>query len=288
MDSGIECNNSSGIECSNSGAECSSSTTKTSGGFANTLQYAERGEVAAQFKVACCYEHGYGVAKDTQLAKYWYSKAADQGDEVAKEALDKLCPGLANDTSQLFALGVNYYCGDIFTAKDYKKAVYWFTKAAKLGDMNSQLNLALCYKNAQGVERDRAKAVEWLTKAADQGLDDAIFELALAYEMGEGVARNSKKAFALYKKAAELGHGTAAYNLSICYKYGDGTSINNKKSLYWLTEAGKHGLVKAQCKLGEYYSARGRNNNIANAKYWYKKAAEQGDEDAIEAHKRLQ
>jgi TPR repeat protein len=36
------------------------------------------------------YEHGRGVAKDLKKAKYWYEKAASQGNERAKENLKRL------------------------------------------------------------------------------------------------------------------------------------------------------------------------------------------------------
>ena len=36
------------------------------------------------------YANGHGVAKDDEEAAYWYRKAADQGDEDAKEALARL------------------------------------------------------------------------------------------------------------------------------------------------------------------------------------------------------
>ena len=50
-----------------------------------------------------------------------------------------------------------------------------------------------------------------------------------------------------YRKAAEQGNTVAQYNIGICYYYGKGTSKDN-----------------------------------GSAKFWMKKAAEQGYEDAIE------
>lgn len=51
---------------------------------------ADQGYSCGEFDLAKCYEEGNGVRKDLGLAKSWYQKAADQGDEGAKEALSKL------------------------------------------------------------------------------------------------------------------------------------------------------------------------------------------------------
>ena len=40
-----------------------------------------------------------------------------------------------------------------------------YEKAAEQGDADAQYNLALCYKNGTGVEKDAEKAVEWYQKA---------------------------------------------------------------------------------------------------------------------------
>jgi len=37
-----------------------------------------------KFNLACAYENGEIVAKDIEKALYWYGKAAEQGDLVAK------------------------------------------------------------------------------------------------------------------------------------------------------------------------------------------------------------
>ncbi len=53
-------------------------------------QAAQRGDAGAQFKLAECYAEGDGVQKSLQTAKYWYKKAAEQGNEGAQVMLDVL------------------------------------------------------------------------------------------------------------------------------------------------------------------------------------------------------
>jgi len=52
---------------------------------------AKEGYVEAQDSLARCYEHGHGVPADSAAADEWWRKAAAQGHEGAREALN-LCP----------------------------------------------------------------------------------------------------------------------------------------------------------------------------------------------------
>ena len=53
--------------------------------------------------------------------------------------------------------------------QDMKKAVEWYKKAAKQGNMWAQHNLGYCYEYGEGIRKNHKKAVEWFTKAAEQG-----------------------------------------------------------------------------------------------------------------------
>ena len=53
--------------------------------------------------------------------------------------------------------------------KDYKKAVAYLQKAAKLKDNVAQLNLGMAYQKGKGVERSMDKALHWYKKAAKNG-----------------------------------------------------------------------------------------------------------------------
>ena len=50
----------------------------------------EEGVDDAAFEIGRMYEEGSGVDKDISQAIHWYTKAAEQGDEEAKEALERL------------------------------------------------------------------------------------------------------------------------------------------------------------------------------------------------------
>ena len=53
------------------------------------LQSAENGYAPAMYK-GMCYEHGVGTDEDIDAAIDWYNRAADSGDELAKEKLKEL------------------------------------------------------------------------------------------------------------------------------------------------------------------------------------------------------
>ena len=54
------------------------------------LEWAYKGFAPAQYDLGACYEEGNGVTQDLTKAERWYRKAAQQGDELAIEALKRL------------------------------------------------------------------------------------------------------------------------------------------------------------------------------------------------------
>lgn len=51
---------------------------------------AEGGHSNAQYYLAICYRYGNGVSKNLEKARYWFGKAAEQGDRAARNALNEL------------------------------------------------------------------------------------------------------------------------------------------------------------------------------------------------------
>src|SRR6185437_7681246 len=93
-----------------------------------------------------------------------------------------------------------------------------YHRAAEQGHASAQYNLAVCYYNGTGVEKDEQKAVECYKKAAEQGVASAQYNLAVCYENGTGVEKDKQKAVEWYQKAAEQGDAKAQYNLDVCYR----------------------------------------------------------------------
>ena len=74
---------------------------------------------------------------------------------------------------EIFLLGKNYYHGSNGVEKSYGKAVELWDILAKRGNPLSQYNVALCYYNGKGVEKDIDKAKEYLEKACERGFAPA-------------------------------------------------------------------------------------------------------------------
>ncbi len=79
------------------------------------------------------------------------------------------------------------FCRQPFSTSD-QQTVDHLRKRATAGDADAQFNLAGCYDAGQyGVTRDFAKAAELYRSAAEQGHGRAAMNLAISYREGEGV-----------------------------------------------------------------------------------------------------
>lgn len=124
-----------------------------------------------------------------------------------------------DDIDELYNWGSKYLNGcDV--EKNYKKAVEYFTKAAKLGHAEAQHALAACYEFGLGVEKNNRDAADWYNKAAKQGHANAQYKSGYYSEIRRsGDAKmDLRLAIYWYTKAAEQGHKIAAARLDIIKK----------------------------------------------------------------------
>jgi uncharacterized protein len=185
------------------------------------------------------------------------------------------------DADAQYGLGSIYYLGD-GVPQDYKKAVYWLTKAAEQGHYEAQYNLGVMYHEGKVVVQDNKQAVYWYKKAAEQGYTLAQFNLGLSYYEGKVVVRDYKQAVYWYKKAAEQGYAKAQSKLGLMYDRGEGVSQDYKQAAYWYKMAAEQGQVYAQRNLGlSYYHGHGVSQNFMMAYVWSNLAATKGYENAI-------
>ncbi len=106
--------------------------------FALFARAAEMGDVSSQIDLGYFYDNGLFVKKDQSRAIKWYYKAYRQGDA-----------GAANNIATVYRdLG------------ETKKMLWWFRRAAELGDLDVLLELGRRYEAADGVPRNLSKAVD--------------------------------------------------------------------------------------------------------------------------------
>ncbi|MDE6486846.1 MAG: toll/interleukin-1 receptor domain-containing protein [Muribaculaceae bacterium] len=155
---------------------------------------------------------------------------------------------VAQPTQPTNAQTVKWYNDGVDASKrgNHAEAVRFYTLAANAGHTSAQYNLALKYSKGEGVAQNEAEAARLFRLAADKGDTDAQCALGYRYATGKGVPQDKSEAARIYRKAAEQGSTIACYNLGLYYKNGTG----------------------------------GLPVSINEARKWFLKAADKGDEDA--------
>jgi len=196
--------------------------------------------------------------------------------------------------------------GALLASQD--KAVKWWLKKAREGDVDAQYILAICYLSGFGGKISPAEAVKWFRKAAEQGHLNAQFELADHYRSGWGVKKDEtevekwrSKAVEGFREAAERGIVSAQVSHAfqqedrnekrkwllkaaeqgdlsayIFLAYVASKDEDRVEMFKWIRKAAEQGSIEAQLSLGNSY-AQGRDveQDHAEAVKWYRKVAEQ-------------
>ena len=164
-------------------------------------------------------------------------------------------------------------------AKDYETAAKHFESAGKHGNAEAQYKLGECYATGNGVEASASEAVKWYRKAAEQGHTEAQYQLGSWYdgrlvinnELCENENEDVEEALKWYHKAAEQGHRDAKMRI----KQHD-------------VLAAEKGDAEAQYRVGCYYLETQSFDLSDMAADYFRKAAEQGHENAKEKLKELE
>ena len=101
----------------------------------------------------------------------------------------------------------NHYISGIGVEKDPNRAIPLFKAAAEAGNVGAMHNYATLIAGTPGRE---AEAANWYQRAAELGLVEAQFNIATMYESGDGVSPSLHRALFWYKLAAASGDTDAA------------------------------------------------------------------------------
>lgn len=149
----------------------------------------------------------------------------------------------------LFLFVSTYSFGQIaFSTELYNEAIS--------GKQSSQYNLALCYGEGRGVEKDYSKEMYWYNKAAEQGgsiAADAFHNIGVMYYNGEGVARDYQKVIYYWEKSFENGYARAGWKIGELYDGGKLVNQDKEKAVQWYIKAANHGYKYAQYYMGKLY-----------------------------------
>jgi TPR repeat protein len=159
-------------------------------GVAELRQAAERGDLAAMFRLGGAYRDGAGVSQDLVEAHAWLAGAAmlatdadaktyvvavqhlagrmtdaqlDDAEQRTFDGLHRL--GAAGHPVAQFLVGTTYYTGHRMAPQDVARAAEWLRKAANQGERRAQLMLANMHFTGEGVARDYVEAYKWATLA---------------------------------------------------------------------------------------------------------------------------
>lgn len=261
---------------------------------------AENGNIYAQMDMIrrCGRDH------DQIGARIWEIVVLPERINIAKQG----------DFKERISLASNYKFGTQGTEKNENESDYWFKtafndcmKAAEQGDAIAQCNLGECFKNGYGINIDKEKAIYWLKKAAEQGNSDAMSilqniygnMLSRIYDKHKAdywdkiydtrCAEKKKEEFHKIKEAAKQGDACKQYELARRCLCNEGVEENIEAAELWFglafsgfKKAAEQGDARAQTRLGEcYWYGRGVQEDKQTALMWYKKAAEQGNNEAM-------
>ena len=158
-----------------------------------------------------------------------------------------------------------------------KLAVQELLDAANSGDVQAQCELGKCYADGEIVEQDYKKSLYWFNEAEKNGDVMAVGCLGVMYELGRGVEADINKAIEYYQRAAYENDSTGTYNIGLCYFYGKGIVKENKRrAINYITEVAEAGFVKAMKFLITFYS---EHSNFEESFYWLEQVALTGDDD---------
>ena len=256
-------------------------------------QQAEAGNADAQFNLGIAWINGSAGTVNYDQARYWWEKAAAQGQRIAQ-----------------YNLGVLYDEGR-GVSQDYHLAAQWYRKAAQQGFISAQYNLGNLYRDGKGVPQNAYIARDWQEKAAAQGDRDAMYVLGSLYRQGAlGISGDGQHALAFYwlEQAAMRGHPQAQAELADLYARGEGvvrdpaiaakwqraaataqtgtenTDNSDLTAIEQTEQAAMHGDTQAQVALANHYAlGDGIACDVEAALKWWQVAAAQGSTDAMQA-----
>ena len=161
---------------------------------------------------------------------------------------------------------------------------------AEKGSPETQLALGLMLYSGTQVPVNKEKGCEYIKKAAENGSAQAQYLYSGIVLGADSETAPSKEqlleAASWIQKAADGGFLTAVITLATMYAEGKILQKDAKKSQHYFLKAAEMGDIQSQLTVaGIYHFSIGMDRNIGYA--WYKVAAHNGSEYAVEASEKL-
>lgn len=195
--------------------------------------------------------------------------------------IDKAMIGNSDEQN---SLGYCFYYGENLS-QNYTKAIYWYKASATHNNPKALYNIGVCFQEGTGVRQSYADALIWFQKAADLGDADAQYNVGQYYRRGRsGIEVDLKKSYYWFKKSADQNKAEAQDQLGYFYVNGKGGVHKDLHEAFRLFNLSAH----QGYSYGQYHVAKclwegiGVERNYNEAMIWYRLAANQGHEKAIE------
>lgn len=219
-----------------------------------------------------------GIGKDPEKSLEYLKKATEQKNAVA----------MSTYAARMFDGDPADKNGKVLVQKNPEAAMKMFQDAADAGFAAANRLLGAIYENGLGGNaKNIKKAVEYYTKAANGNDAQALFRLGNFFEAGvkdgEGekaevvVQQNAKSALDLYRLAAQNNLAEGFYNVGVYYETGTVVDKDPAKAYTYHLKAANAGLPQAMHRLaGLYQNGTGVAQDLVAASGWYRRAAEGG------------
>ena len=156
-------------------------------------QFAEDGDVYAQYIIGTAYRDGGLLIPDMVKAQKLLERAAEQDLDAAQYALGKL------------------YLSDDADIHDSAKGIYWLKRSADNGNDHAAYRLGKEYLSGKNTVKDAETAVSYLRQVANNRNAYAQYLLGKLYLMDEGVPKDTDAAYEWFAAARDNGHGYAEF-----------------------------------------------------------------------------
>lgn len=226
-------------------------------------------------------------------AEHYYIKAGEQRYPIAFSArADLYQKGIARPRDLDFAFELHDRAatlgdlsGELNVAKFYlegwgvgqsvEAAIIFYERAAAKDFPAAWDSLGTLYSRDQYGIADPARAVGYYRRAAELGNNNAINSLARAYLTGNGVERDYDEAVSLFEAAIERGNIFAPYHLARMYRDGWGIEQDFAKAAELYRLAGERGFSGGWIELAALYEAgQGVPQDLSEAYFWFYVARE--------------
>ncbi len=270
-------------------------------------QAAGQNYVPAVSFLAMMYEKGTYVKADISKAAKLYRQAADGGYALAAlcyvdMVMSSQCDApdeadfvryveLATEEGgdKYYLILASCYLGGVGGEADSSAAMDIYVELAKKGNAEAMYMMGCVMLERGKSDRVKQDSIGCFEKSAERGNVKACEKLADLYEEGQIVTKDSAKAKYYRDFAQQDAKWMEMTDLATRYFEGDGVERDTSKAAELLHTAAAGGYARAQIFLSMlYYSGYGVEKDTQQSLYWMKKAADQGDSEAIDMLQKLQ